>query len=296
MTIRLEVHNAGKRYRRGWALLNCTATIEPSSITALVGPNGAGKSTLLAAAAGLISLTEGDVTVDGRPVDGRMDPAVGYLAQDKPLYRRWRVSEMLAHTRDLNTDFDDRHARRLIDEASLSMDHRVGALSGGQRTRLALVLVLGRRPALVLLDEPLADLDPLARLRVQQTLMAEVADTGMTVLMSSHQLTEIRDSCDSLLLLQDGHVTLRGPMDHLVEQHRILTGPTTDSLDWLPPAHRVELRSVGQQTRVLVSTAPPVLPGGWTAEPADLEEIVIARLRTAEIRTAENATPAAGAA
>ena len=273
MSIRLEVRSAGKRYGRRWALHDCDATIEPSSITALVGPNGAGKSTLLAAVAGLTSLTEGDITVDGRPVDRRMDPAVGYLAQDKPMYRRWRVSEMLAQSRDLNADWDDRFVRRLIDEAALSVN----------------ALVLGRRPALVLLDEPLADLDPLARLRVQQTLMAEVADTGMTVLMSSHILSEIRDSCDALLLLQDGQVTLHGQMDHLVQQHRILTGPTSDSLDWLPVAHRVEVRSVAQQTRALVSAVPPILPARWIDEPADLDEIVIARMRSAENASARTA-------
>lgn len=289
MTIRLEMCSAGKRYKRGWALHHCDGTIEPSSITAVVGPNGAGKSTLLAEAAGLISLTEGSIAVDGRVVDRRMDAAVGYLAQDKPLYRRWRVSEMLAQTADLNTDWDDRYARRLIDEAGLSGDDRVGALSGGQRTRLALILVLGRRPSLVLLDEPLADLDPLARLRVQQTLMAEVADTGMTVVMSSHILNEVNDACDALMLLQNGRVTLHGPMDQLVQQHRILTGPTSDPLDWLPSEHRVEVRSVGPQTTVLVSTAPSVLPVGWTDEPADLDEIVIARLRTAENTAIEQA-------
>lgn len=169
MTIRLEVRRAGKRYKRGWALRDCDVSITPSSITALVGPNGAGKSTLMAAAAGLISLTEGEIAVDGRLVDRRMDQGLGYLAQDKPLYRRWRVSDMLAQTKDLNSAWDDGHARRLVAEAGLPLDARVGTLSGGQRTRLALILVLGRRPALVLLDEPLADLDPLARLHVQQT-------------------------------------------------------------------------------------------------------------------------------
>jgi len=137
--------------------------------------------------------------VDGRLVNGRMDSALGYLAQDKPLYRRWRVSDMLAHTKDLNTTWDDRHARRLVDDAGLSLNTRVGTLSGGQRTRLALILVLGRRPAMVLLDEPLADLDPLARLQLQQSLMAEVADTGMTVLLSSHILNEVQDHCDARL-------------------------------------------------------------------------------------------------
>ena len=282
MTIQLEVRGAGKRYKRGWALRDCDLTVERSSITALVGPNGAGKSTLMAAAAGLLSLTEGEIAVDGRIVDRRMDSKLGYLAQDKPLYHRWRVSDMLAQTRDLNSAWDEGHARRLVEEAGLPLDARVGTLSGGQRTRLALSLVLGRRPALVLLDEPLSDLDPLARLQVQQALMAEVADTGMTVLMSSHILNEVRDTCDALLLLQDGHITLHGEMDELVKQHRILTGPHPDSLEWLPVADRVEVRTTARQTTVLVSAAPPVLPAGWTDEPVGLDEIVIARMRNAE--------------
>lgn len=283
MTIPLEVVGAGKRYRRGWALQNCDLAIRPSSITALVGPNGAGKSTLLAAACGLISLTTGTIAVDGRTVDRRMDPDLGYLAQDKPLYRRWRVSDMLAQTRDLNISWDDAHARRLVDEARLPLDAKVGTLSGGQRTRLALALVLGRRPAMVLLDEPMADLDPLARLQVQQTLMTEVAETGMTVLLSSHILGEVRDTCDELLLLQDGRVSLSGPMDELVDDHRLLIGPSPDSLDWLPTELRVEVRSTRKQTTVLVSSAPPSLPEGWTSEPANLDDIVIARLRQAEL-------------
>lgn len=282
MTIQLEVRGAGKRYKRGWALRDCDVTIERSSITALVGPNGAGKSTLLAAAAGLVSLTEGEIAVEGRLVDRQVDSSVGYLAQDKPLYHRWRVSEMLAQTKDLNSTWDERHARRLLDEAGLPPDARVGSLSGGQRTRLALVLVLGRRPALVLLDEPLADLDPLARLQVQQTLMAEVADTGMTVLLSSHILTEVQDTCNALLLLQDGRITLQGEMDQLVKQHRILTGPYPDTLEWLPMDDQVEVRTTPRQTTVLVSTSPLALPAGWTDNPVGLDEIVIARLRSAE--------------
>lgn len=285
MTIQLEIRQAGKCYKRGWALRNCDVTIDPSSITALVGPNGAGKSTLMAAAAGLIALTEGKITVGGRLVDGRLDSRLGYLAQDKPLYRRWRVSDMLAQTKDLNATWDERHGLRLVEEAGIPLDARVGTLSGGQRTRLALILVLGRRPALVLLDEPLADLDPLARLQVQQTLMAEVADTGMTVLLSSHILNEVRDTCDALLLLQDGRITLQGQVDELVTQHRILTGPHPDTLEWLPIADRVEVRTTSRQTTVLASAVPPALPSRWTAEPVDLDEIVIARLRSAEART-----------
>jgi ABC-2 type transport system ATP-binding protein len=282
MSIELRIQDAGKRYRRGWALRHCEAVLAPGGITALVGPNGAGKSTLLSAAAGLVSLTEGAILVDGRKVDARPDPAIGYLAQDKPLYRRRRVSDMLAQARDLNIRWDAARARRLTDEAGLRPDDRVGALSGGQRTRLALILVLARRPDLVLLDEPLADLDPLARSQVQQSLMAEAVETGMTVLMSSHILGEVRDTCDALLLLQDGRITLHDDMDELVQRHRVLTGPAGAPLDWLPPGDRVEVRGGTHQLTVLVSAAPPELPTGWTDEPAELEEIVIARMRSAE--------------
>lgn len=128
MTIRLEVSGAGKRYKSGWALRDCDAVVEPSSITALVGSNGAGKSTLMAAAGGLISLTEGHIAVGGRLVDRRIDPELGYLAQDKPLYRRWRVSDMLAHSRDLNTTWDQRHALRLVEDAGLPAGRAGGDL------------------------------------------------------------------------------------------------------------------------------------------------------------------------
>lgn len=281
MTIQLEVRGAGKRHPRGWALRDCDLTVDPSTVTALIGPNGAGKSTLMAAAAGLTSLTTGEILVNGRPAGRAMPPELGYLAQDAPLYRRWRVADMVDQTADLNTSWDAPHAARLIDEAGIDPDIRVGSLSGGQRARLALALVLGKRPALVLLDEPLAGLDPLARLQVQQTLMAEVATTGMTVLMSSHILGDVQDTCDDLVLLQDGRVTLRGPVDVLISRHRLLTGPPADpaALGWLKAPDVVEVRSSLRQTTVLVSAPPPGLPAGWTDQPATLDEIVIARLR-----------------
>lgn len=285
MTIRLTVENAGKQYRRGWALQDCTFAVEPGSITALVGPNGAGKTTVMAATAGLIRLTQGEIRVGGRPVDGRIDPHVGYLAQDKPLYRRFTVRDMVAQARDLNASWDSTLADRLVGEAGLSLRARIQTLSGGQRTRLALALVLARRPGLLLLDEPLADLDPLARLEVQQTLMTQAADTGMTILMSSHILGEVRDSCDSLLLMQGGSITLAGALDDLLGDHQFLVGPAPADLDWLPERSRVEVRLAPRQTTVLVSSAPEVLPPGWSQEPASLDDIVIARLRTSAATT-----------
>ncbi|MEP6561506.1 MAG: ABC transporter ATP-binding protein, partial [Nakamurella sp.] len=241
-------------------------------------------STLMSAAAGLLALTEGRIEVEGTPVSTTpAHPGLGYLAQDKPLYRRYRVRDMLDIGRHLNTGWDDARARRLVDEAGVPLDQRVGKLSGGQRTRLALALVLARRPSVLLLDEPLADLDPLARLEVQQTLMTEVLDTGMTVLLSSHILGEIQDACEDLLLLQGGGIVLDGALESLLSRHRVLVGPGTDpagnDLAWLPANGRIEVRRAARQTTVLVDHQVSNLPAGWTAADPTLDELVVAYLR-----------------
>lgn len=284
----LRVDSAGKRFRRDWALRDCSFTLRRGTITALVGPNGAGKSTLMAAAAGLLALTEGEIAVDGTAAgSGPAHPELGYLAQDKPLYRQHRVGTMLEIGRHLNQRWDSGLAARLCDEAGLDRRAKVGTLSGGQRTRLALALVLARRPSLLLLDEPLADLDPLARLEVQQTLLAEVTDSGMTVLLSSHILGEIHDACDDLVLLTEGRVALHGPIDDAVTRHVLLTGHGDDEagLALLPTAQVVEIRRSPRQIVVLIDGQPPHIPDGWTTATPTLEEVVVARLRGA--RTAQ---------
>lgn len=281
----LSVRGAGRRYRRGWALRDFTLQIERGSITALVGPNGAGKTTLMRAVCGLLELTEGDITVNNAPVTARRTPPeVGYLAQDKPLYRQYSVATMLEIGRHLNTRWDGALARRLCEDAGLDPRAKVRTLSGGQRTRLALALVLARRPEVLLLDEPLADLDPLARLEVQQTLLAEAVDSGMTVLMSSHILGEIEDVCSDLALITNGRLSLHGSIDDVVARHLLLTGPA-GAIDWLPPVSIVEHRTTIRQQTLLVDGSLADLPGrmlpeGWTAEQPNLEEIVIARLRS----------------
>lgn len=290
----LQVDRAGKRFRRGWALRDCSFTLRRNTITALIGPNGAGKSTLMAAAAGLLALTEGVIAVDGTVAgSGPAHPELGYLAQDKPLYRQYRVGTMLEIGRHLNRRWDSALAARLCDEADLDRRAKVGTLSGGQRTRLALALVLARRPSLLLLDEPLADLDPLARLEVLQTLLAEITDTGMTVLMSSHILGEIQDACDDLVLLTGGRVALHGPIDDAVARHVLLTGPGDDEtgLALLPTAQVVEVRRSPRQIVVLVDGQPPHVPDGWTTAVPTLEEVVVARLRSTRTSQGQNRTP-----
>lgn len=280
----MQVHDAGVRYRRGWALRHCSLELRPGAITALVGPNGAGKSTLMLATAGLVGLTEGRISVLGRAVGpSPAHPDLGFLAQDKPLYRQFTVGTMLDVGRHLNARWDRGLAERLCDEAALDRRARVRTLSGGQRARLALALVLARRPALLVLDEPLANLDPLARLQVQQTLLAQAADTGMTVLLSSHILSEIEDVCDDLVLLTDGRSTLNGPIEDLVARHVLLTGPGGDEAGLAAvAAGAVEIRRAPRQLTVLVDGRPPVVPEGWTTVAPTLEEIVVARLRVAE--------------
>lgn len=279
----MQVDGAGVRYRRGWAMRQCSLELRAGTITALVSPNGAGKSTLMLAAAGLVELTEGRIAVLGTDVgSSAARPEPGFLAQDKPLYRQFTVATMLEVGRRMNARWDRSLAERLCDEAGLDRGARVRALSAGQRTRLALSIVLARRPALLLLDEPLADLDPLARLEVQQTLLAEAADTGMTVLLSSHILSEIEDACDDLALLAGGRITLHGPIEELVARHVVLTGPGDDEAGLaVVGTGAVEIRRAPRQLTVLLDGRPPAVPEGWTTAVPTLEEVVVARLRTA---------------
>lgn len=292
----LRVVDFGKRYSRGWVLRHCSFDLRRGAVTALVGPNGAGKTTLMSAVSGLLAPTEGRIEVDGLPVTASpAHPELGYLAQDKPLYRRLRVREMLEVARHLNARWDARHARDLVAAARLDLDVRVGQLSGGQRTRLALALVLARRPSLLLLDEPLADLDPLARLEVQQALMTEVLDTGMTVLMSSHILGEIPDLCEDLLLMDGGGIALHGELDEVLARHRILVGPGgSEELAFLPAGAIVEVSRAARQTTVLVNRPVVWLPPGWTADVPTLDEVVVAYLRAGTMRGTDGAVAATG--
>lgn len=278
----LRAVDVSKRFGHRWVLRDCSFELRPGRVTALIGPNGAGKSTLMAAAAGLLPTSAGLIEVAGQVVTASPShPDLGYLAQDKPLYRRYRVSDMLEIGRHLNARWDSAHARHLVEAAGLDVTQRVGALSGGQRTRLALALVLARRPSMLLLDEPLADLDPLARLEVQQTLMTEVLDTGMTVLMSSHILGEIADLCEDLLVMTGGKIALAGQIETVLAEHRMLVGPgtTPEALAFLPFECVVEAERAARQTTVLVNRPVGVLPIGWTACDPTLDEIVVAYLR-----------------
>jgi len=268
----------GKRFGRrgGWALRDCGFRLPAGRVCAVVGPNGAGKSTLLALAAGLLPPTEGRLTVLGTtPAAARA--RVGYVAQDKPLYPQLTVAETLRMGADLNPErWDAETAGRIVAAGPLDPKARIRSLSGGQRTRVALALALGKRPELLLLDEPMADLDPLARHELMGTLMAEAAQHGTTIVMSSHVVAELEDSCDHLLLVGDGRVRLAGEIDDLLAAHLRVSGPAEKAgLD----AHTVvEDRVTGRQRTALIRPAGP-LGDDWRAAEPTLEELVLAHLR-----------------
>ncbi|WP_053736777.1 ABC transporter ATP-binding protein [Nocardia sp. NRRL S-836] len=210
----------GKKYPRGWALRDCTLTVPAGRVVALVGPNGAGKSTLMSMVTGLLRPTTGRISVFGDVPNGRgMHPAVAFLTQAKPLYPQFTVTEMLRYGRTANPTWDQAYAEELVERAQVPFHAKVGTLSGGQRTRVALALALGKRPRLLVLDEPLADLDPLARETVLDTLVRECRGQGITVVLSSHVLAELEDVCDHLVLLTDGRVRLAGDVDELLRAH-----------------------------------------------------------------------------
>ncbi|MER7623410.1 ABC transporter ATP-binding protein [Streptomyces sp. NPDC126503] len=263
----------GLRYggrRGGWALRGCDFTLPAGRVCALVGPNGAGKSTLLALAAGLLRPTEGRITAPDRE-------RIAYVAQDKPLHPRLSVADTLRMGRELNPRRWDESAARRVLADTLDPRSLVRDLSSGQRTRVALALALGKRPELLLLDEPMADLDPLARHQLMGLLMADAADHGTTVVMSSHILTELEGACDHLLLLAGGRVRLDGPVDDLLAAHTLLTGPVAD----LAPHTVVESRTTGRQLTALVRREGPV-EGPWETTAPSLEDLLLAHLRTTE--------------
>ncbi|MEU5996282.1 ABC transporter ATP-binding protein [Streptomyces sp. NPDC047197] len=278
----LEARGLGKRYRRGWALRDCSFRLPAGRLCGLVGPNGAGKSTLLGLATRLVTPTEGELRVFGVPVD---DPAAmprfAFLSQDKPLFKRFTVAETLRMGRELNPGWDMAAAERIVRSGNVPLNAKVGTLSGGQRTRVAFALAFGKRPDLLLLDEPMADLDPLARDEMSSLLMSEAVERGTTVVMSSHMLAELEDMCDFLLVVADGRIRMAGDTDELVPAHALVTGLAPDGL---PPADLtphtvVEFRLQGRQFRALLRPGGPLAPDWEVSEPS-LEEILLAHLRS----------------
>ena len=217
----IQTQDLGKRYRHDWVLRECNLQVPAGHLAALVGPNGAGKSTLLNLAVGLTAPSAGDVTVLGGRRAG--SPAaldgIAFVAQDTPLYKNLSVADMIYITRSLNRRFDQPYARARLDELGIPLKRKAGKLSGGQQAQLALTLALARRPRLLVLDEPVAMLDPVARHDFMATVLAAASAGAVSVLLSSHVLTELERVADYLILLSRGQVRLAGAVDDLLATH-----------------------------------------------------------------------------
>jgi ABC-2 type transport system ATP-binding protein len=279
----LETHALTKRFGKIEALRDCDVVLPAGKVTGLVGPNGAGKTTLLQLAVGLRRASSGTIRV----LD--IDPAaetvtllsrVGYVGQDRPLYLDLTVAETLELGRRLSARWDQEFARSRLARFDIPLDRPVRSLSTGQRAQVALTLGLGKRPELLLLDEPVANLDPVARLDLLEELMGAVAEDGPAVVLSSNVLSDVERVCEHIVILANGRVRVAGDIDELERSHFLVVGPRKAE----PPTaglEVVDLREAERQTVRLVRG--PVTWGdsdGTITRPATLEEVVLGYLRS----------------
>ena len=283
MSAVIETRGLGRQYRRTWALRDCTLAIPEGRVVGLVGPNGAGKTTLLRLAAGLLAPTCGTISVLGEePAAGPAQLArVGFVAQDTPVYARMPVSDHLRLGAWLNPAWDDEMARRRIGQLGLDQRQRAGSLSGGERAQLTLTLALAKRPELLILDEPVASLDPLARREFLRGLMEAVAEHGVSVVLSSHLVADLERVCDYLVVLVASRVRVAGEVSALLASHHRLSGPRRDP-GALPAGQEViEESHTDKQTILLVRTDEPIHDPSWTVRPVSMEDLVLAYMSRA---------------
>jgi ABC-2 type transport system ATP-binding protein len=279
----IETSGLGKQYGKSWALRDCTLALPAGHLAALVGPNGAGKSTLMNMTAGLTVPTAGTATVlGGQPAGspGALN-GVAFVAQDAPVYRNFSAADMIHLTRNLNRQFDTAFAQARLADLGIPLNKKAGKLSGGQQSQLALTLALARRPRLLILDEPLAALDPIARQDFLAAVMTAMTDDGVTVLLSSHQVAELERVADFLIVLARAQLQIAGEVDDLLAGHRVLSGPTAEADEYARRLTVVQTRRGDAQTHLLArtgETTAPVAPG-WESHQPSLEEVVMAYLR-----------------
>ena len=283
MTAVVETRGLGKRYRKLWALADCTLTIPAGHVVGLVGPNGAGKTTLLNLATGTLAPTTGTIEVlGGRPA---ADPAqlarVGYLAQDAPVYAGLSVADHLRLGAHLNPGWDADQARDRVGRLDLNPGQKAGTLSGGQRAQLALTMAVAKRPELLILDEPVASLDPLARREFLQDLMETVAEQQVSVVLSSHLISDLERVCDHVIVLVDSRVRVAGAVDELLATHHLLSGPRRDPASLPDGVEVISASHTDVQTTLLVRTGGPVLDPVWTVSEVGLEDLVLAYMKQA---------------
>jgi ABC-2 type transport system ATP-binding protein len=291
MDIVLETDQLGKRYGNTWALQDCSLHLPAGRIAALVGPNGAGKSTLLHMAVGLLRPDAGAVRVFGESPYNNTTvlSEIGFVAQDTPLYRDFTADELVTMGAKLNRRWDAVLARTRLAQLGIPPRKPVGKLSGGQRAQVALALALAKRPRLLLLDEPVASLDPLARREFLQSLMGSVADAGTTVLLSSHLLADLERVCDYLIVLHAAQVQLVGGVDELVAEHRQLVGPRHGNDPIAGVAAVVRASHTDRQSTLLVRTDGPITDPTWTVREVTLEDLILAYLADGDTQASHDA-------
>lgn len=285
MSAALEATGLGKRYRTGWALRDCNLRIPAGRMVALVGPNGAGKTTLLHLAIGLLAPTAGDVNVFGwspREHPILVLSRVGFVGQERPLYRRFTVSEMLRLGRELNPRWDQAAVEARLSRLRIPLDRQIGRLSGGQAAQVALALALGKRADLLLLDEPVVNLDPLARREFLRELVDAVASDGLSAILSSHIVADLERVCDYLIILANGRVQVMGDIDDLLASHKLLVGPRVDPATVAQDATVVEAKHTELESALLVRTNGRTPPQHWRVNPVSLEELVLAYLANSQ--------------
>jgi ABC-2 type transport system ATP-binding protein len=296
----IESCGLGKRFGRTWALRDCTLAVPRGHVVALVGPNGAGKTTLLNLAAGLLRPTSGRLSVLGgeRPASATARSRIGFVAQDAPLYGHLRAGDMLRVGRNLNLTWDAVRARTRLSDLGIPLNRKVRQLSGGERAQLALTMALAKRPEVLILDEPLAALDPLARHDLMGSLMSAVAEDGLSVIFSSHVVSELERIADYLVVINNGRLQLAGEVDHLLARHRILTGPGGEVFVDSQQIAIVYAQQAGALAHLLVRISAPdhAVPHGWQSQPARLEDLVLGYLRDPGARMLPGPANAAGGA
>jgi ABC-2 type transport system ATP-binding protein len=284
MTSALHATDLGKRYGRKWALSSCTLDIPVGHVVGLVGPNGAGKTTLLHLAVGLLTPSTGSLTIlDEKPASSPEQLGrIGFVAQDTPVYSNLTVATHLNMGAALNPHWDAQLAERRIQDLGLDPSQRAGGLSGGQRAQLALTLAIAKRPTLLLLDEPVSSLDPLARREFLATIMEVVAEHEVSVILSSHLVADLERVCDYLVVLAASRVQVIGEIDDLLASHHRLVGTRKD-FDRLPDsAHVIESSHTDRQTTATVASVDPILDPSWSVEAMTLEDLVLAYMGQAE--------------
>jgi ABC-2 type transport system ATP-binding protein len=281
MSIPLETHNLGKRYGSSWALKDCSISIPPGRTVGLIGPNGAGKSTLLRMAVGLTVPSAGSLSIfDLNPMQNAraMLPRIGFVAQDRPLYARLSVDDMCQMAARLNISWDREFAISRLDRLGIDRKRSAGKLSGGQQAQVALVLALAKHPELILLDEPTASLDPLARREFLQILMEFVVNDGATVVLSSHNVPDLERVCDHVVILAHGQVRVSDDLDTVLATHRLLVGPRADTPELAHVGQVIHASHTDRQSTVLVRKNGHVYDARWDVRAVGFEELVLGYL------------------